>query len=246
MPESLLSRSLVDNKNSFPEYVFVEALRCLEHGSRVLVEPLTTKDWELLEIHSEAMEEGGLLNQISVVYLNQVLELRIAKSSDIVKMQVKEIESYSFAGRETSLSVWPEIVSPSNLSSENVTMSKHPLCVLLIEDTEVVITPKPRAEKKSISWSSPLRLIPTDEDWGEVLYVLSGFSDLESFSAKPMCILVNGDHWPFKCAWARVKGDKPNEKNASERIVKVVASSKVPVNHAGRSSSFTPANFFCR
>jgi hypothetical protein len=58
MPESLLSRSLVDNKNSFPEYVFVEALRCLEHGSRVLVEPLTTKDWELLEIHSEAMEEG--------------------------------------------------------------------------------------------------------------------------------------------------------------------------------------------
>ena len=201
----------------------------------MLVDPLTTEDWELLEIDSEAMEEGGLLNQISVVYLNQILELSIGKSNDLVRMKVKEIEAGSLT--TTKSSIWPEVVTAALLSSgeDDKTMSTKPPCVLMMQDTEVVITPKQRTSKKTMSWSSPLRLIPSDEDWGVAVQVLSEIADVKSFSAAPSCVLVNADHWPYKTMWARIKADKSNGKNVLERVVRVVTSSSVPMDHSGTS-----------
>ena len=235
IPLSLLPCSLRGNQSHFSEFATVEALDRVDYGSRVLVDPLTTEDWELLEIHSQAMEYGGLLNQISVVYLNQMLELSIGTGNDVVRMAVKETESGSFASMESS--VWPEMVTPALLSSgeDDGKSSQTPPCVLMMQDTEVVIAPKPRAQKKTASWSSPLRLLPSDEDWGEVSKDLSDIVDVRSFSVAPSCVLVNTDQWPYKNVWARIRSSKSSGKNASERVVRVVAVSDVPMNQAGTS-----------
>ena len=41
------------------------------------VEPLTVSEWEIIECHALFLENGGLLNQISIVYPNQILELKL-------------------------------------------------------------------------------------------------------------------------------------------------------------------------
>jgi hypothetical protein len=55
----------------------VTPLVSLPDAVSVQVEPLSTSDWESLEVYAELLEEGGLLQQVSVVYPNQVLSLRV-------------------------------------------------------------------------------------------------------------------------------------------------------------------------
>jgi hypothetical protein len=59
-------------------HVTVTPLASLPDAVSVEVEPLSTSDWESLEVNAELLEEGGLLQQVSVVYPNQLLSLRVA------------------------------------------------------------------------------------------------------------------------------------------------------------------------
>lgn len=53
----------------------------------VEVEPLTTSDWESLEVYAQVLEDGGLLQQVSIVYPQQVLLLKVA-DSQMVQVRV--------------------------------------------------------------------------------------------------------------------------------------------------------------
>jgi Peroxisome biogenesis factor 1, N-terminal len=56
-------------------------------AASIEVEPLTTEDWELLEIHSEFLERGALLSQVSIVYPNQTLTLAVG-AFDMVQVRI--------------------------------------------------------------------------------------------------------------------------------------------------------------
>ena len=199
--------------HNLPEFVSVHALSCVKHGTRVLVEPATVEDWELLEIYSDFVERGGLLSQVSVIYQKQNLTLRV-NGIDRVQVQVTEATGSSLV---------------TNCAKED---STRPLsCVLLIQDTEVIVSPKVRPKKKVIPWSSPLRLIPSDVDWGTSCATLSRLTNVEAIYVEPGCVFVHCDQWPFEIQWAQIKLE--NTTLNQMRVVRVMTSSKIPPNDAG-------------
>jgi len=66
--------------------VSVHAIHKIANAGSIQIEPLTVSDWELIEINSEFLEDGGLLSQVSVVYPNQILRLML--SPDFVNVRV--------------------------------------------------------------------------------------------------------------------------------------------------------------
>lgn len=213
LPRSMVS-GLVGISHNLPEFVSVHVLSCVEHGTRVLVEPASVEDWELLEIYTDFVEQGGLLSQVSVIYQNQNLTLRVGDGIDRVQVKVTEATGSSL---------------DTNCAKEDST--RPPPCVLLIQDTEVIVSPKSRPTKKVIPWSSPLRLIPSDIDWGTSCATLSRLTKMEAINVEPGCVLVHCDQWPFESQWAQIKPE--NQTLNQMRVVRVTTSSKIPPNDAG-------------
>jgi len=134
----------------FPEdgafNIHVQALSSISNAQRVEFVPVDVQDWELLEMHSEELENGLLLKQVSIVYHDQILPVFIPRdpestSSFFMTAFVKVIIH----------SLFDESESP---------------CARLVESTEVCIKPLKRGENGGYSYgkSSPLRLLPTLDD----------------------------------------------------------------------------------
>lgn len=62
------------------QFVYVRALSSIVYATDVTLEPLTVEDWDLIDIYSEWFEQGGLLQQVSVIYINQILSLQVPRS----------------------------------------------------------------------------------------------------------------------------------------------------------------------
>lgn len=245
LPESMLS-SLTGthsraNGFTIPDYVSVSALSRVRHATRVLVEPLTTEDWELLEIHGEDMEHGGLLSKVSLVYPKQTLTLPVGRGErDRVHIVIKEAAGgIDHGDSNVSSSLWPALPN-SNLSAIEDDETGAP-CVLLVHDTEVIVIPKPRQTKKTSPWSAPLRLIPTQLDWSQgIMDMLSRMNSVSGeylpVGAEAGCIIVNIDAWAFQGHWARIKRESKSTGN-KEIVVKVVKSARIPIQDAGMLTS---------
>jgi Peroxisome biogenesis factor 1, N-terminal len=121
--------------------VAVKALTLVECATELFVEPVTIEDWELLELDAAWLEEGGLLQQVSLVYAGQVLELRLSNGTSArLGVMPRNFERHHRV-------IWPDD-------------DDAPLpCLRLLADTRVIVAPKPR--KKVCS----LRLVPTREDY---------------------------------------------------------------------------------
>lgn len=225
VPRSMLSVI----SNHIPEFVTVHPLSRVGYGMRVLVEPATVEDWELLEIYSDFMEKGGLLSQVSVIYPKQQLTIRI-DGNDRVKIRVKEITTLSSLNLgNVASSVWPDISSEgSTFGKRTQDGSSLPQCVLLIEDTEMIVEPKTRQRKKNVPWLHPFRLIPSDFDWGSSFKNLSKITGRSSFYVDPGCVLVNTEQWPFESEWAQLRPENSDQM----RVVRVMNSSRVPRHNA--------------
>jgi len=233
-----LPRSLISSESG-EEIVLVRALSCVEYGVRVLVEPETVEDWELLEMYGDFMEEGGLLNQVSVIYPNQTITLRIGDGNDRVRIRVVEATgdtNFNRNGISTECLVWPELPPVRRGSSsnrDNEDESRRPPCVLLIQDTEVIVTPKPRPSKNIPSWSSPLQLIPSDIDWGTSFSTLLNASKRnDTFRVEPSCVLIHHDQWPYESEWAHIQVEHSISSDRITRIVRVTTSSRIPRKNA--------------
>ncbi|CAM9901595.1 unnamed protein product, partial [Discosporangium mesarthrocarpum] len=114
-------------------------------ASRVVMEPWTCDDWEILESNAEHLE-GELLNQVSVVYPGQIIPIWVHRSS-LISLKVTTTFAPGFgAGPGAS-----------------------PLCVRLTANTEVSVSPKPRqrgsgrrdgGQRHVFASSGPLRVCP--------------------------------------------------------------------------------------
>jgi len=231
LPRSMLSRI----SHNVPDFVSVYVLSSVGYATQVLVEPATVEDWELLEIYGDFMEGGGLLSQVSMVYPNQSLTVRVGGGMDRVQIRVTEVTSASSLSLGNDVpSIWPDISSASSSSSsrsgEVGEDNTNLLCVLLVQDTEVIVAPKTRPIKKTIPWLSPLRLIPSDTDWGASFEKLSKLTEREDFHVEPGCVLVHSDQWPSDSKWAQIKTNDPTSNQM--RVVRVTTSPRIPRHDA--------------
>ena len=110
-----------------------------QNEASVELVPQSVEDWELLEIHAEHMENGGLLQQVSVVSDGQILSLTV-KDGDVAQVQIVATE-------------W-----------RNDQRCEHP-CRRLVNDSTVRIKPvlRPRTVN-NCGCSPPLRLSMTTND----------------------------------------------------------------------------------
>ena len=112
---------------------------------------------------------------------------------------------------------------------------------MLMQNTEVVITPKPRPRRKQSLWSKPLQLIPSDEDWGSAFEFLFRNSDSDYGRIDPGCIVVSELFWEFDSEWATIRkavstnaSKKESDRPGSETtLVRIVRSRTVPPAKAG-------------
>jgi hypothetical protein len=215
-----------------PSFVTVQALPMIPHGTRVNVEPVTVDDWELLQVHAEELESGALLHQISLIYPNQRLSLRLQR--DRIQVVVKEILTL-----QDEDSIWPSTAEDAN---DEASSQAAPPCVLLVQDTELIVSPKPRP-KLNNDWSAPLRLVPCQEDLSSSMLELQKqlllAKQCDQLVIPPGCVLVHPECWNTPHEWARIKvvAERANE-NTTTRLVRVIKSSLIRKQQAG-TSSFT-------
>mmetsp|Transcript_94 Transcript_94/g.140 ORF Transcript_94/g.140 Transcript_94/m.140 type:complete len:1060 (-) Transcript_94:72-3251(-) len=216
IPASLVSTA---NPNAL-SHVTVRALASIRHCTRVQMDPRTVEDWELLEVHAQALEQGGLLQQVSVVYHHQSVSLRLpGKTQPVVQLVVREIST-------TTETPWPSLEDEENA-----------MFGLLVSDTEVIISPRPRPRQKTSEWSPPLRLLPCDADWtDEMRHLAETHGDLRSIVVPPGCILVNESSIDgvnkgsaSTTLWAKISKATDDSKSCWARVV---TSSQVPLFQA--------------
>ena len=142
----------------------VRALPVIDNAESVHLEPLSAKDWELLEIHADELESGSLLSQVCVIYPNQRLPIRLGRYGDIAWVKVLGI-GFDRSGHHAGSESDSEISSDEfNNLDENVWHE----CLRLVVNTEIVVVPKLRADDDSPEQSLPtcnLRVYPSDKDY---------------------------------------------------------------------------------
>lgn len=141
--------------------VSIHALSDLIDAISLHVEPVSVEDWELLESNAEWLEDGGLLQQVSIVYPDQIIRLRVG-GLDYANIRILP---ESFLQFQTTINdhdnIWPNQSLRENLDD---TKSSSILCLRLVADTQVIVTPKPRGNNRLSKSLFPLRVVPSLED----------------------------------------------------------------------------------
>lgn len=224
-----------ESSKQLPSRVKVRVITDLSHATRVQVDPVSTEDWELLQVHAEVLENGGLLKQVSLVYTDQQLEFRLpTKQQNTIRVVVKEISTTS----SSSSSLWPDSIDTSDSDALNETVA------LLASNTEVIITPMPRKTDDIVdpeAWSQALQIIPCGEDFGlrPLPNIIPGSQNLPKIT--PGCVLVhpNSIGWnpELFSGWAQMGqcADLGNSEQGSAMAVRLISSSEIPEGVAGTS-----------
>jgi len=178
LPQSLVPGYIVQATTMTNNTVVatVQVLPWLVTASSLQVDPLATEDWELLETSSDFLESGGLLQQVSVVYPNEILQLYMSDTGcDIVRVRVMpsnfrtascvgDNDDSSFSSSSSEEGAYQDYDDDTNESINN-----DQCCLRLVADTEVIIAPKPRRSHSKtpndLDVSQPLRVYPTGDDW---------------------------------------------------------------------------------
>jgi hypothetical protein len=174
IPECLLRGNTsvakqMDDRNVNDDFmlVTVEPMEYIDSASELLVDPVTFHDWELLQANALALEEGQLLQQITVVYSSQVIHLSMPNNNATANL----IVSPRNFQKDDESSIWPKDGTTS--TKNNCTGSSTPFghrrrypCYRLLADTQIIITPKssPQTTMQPLQ-TTLLQLIATRQDY---------------------------------------------------------------------------------
>ena len=177
-------------------YLDAKPLSQVSNAGSIQLEPLTTEDWELIDINSDFLEGGGLLQQVSIVYPNQILTFKLG--TDYVRVKVVSngfISSLQFSSSENEVSDSEDSSHMSLDESEESTQShiteaheslvtnQSNLFLRLVANTQVIVNPKPRARKRdprNFPISTALRIQPSKDDFSHSMKDL--FQDFDMAS----------------------------------------------------------------
>jgi hypothetical protein len=105
---------------------------------------------------------------------------------------------------------------------------------LLLQDTELIISPKLREATDIVDWSEPQRLMPSQDDWNHAMLDLHVLVNAPTFSVSLACVLVHESLWNQRYEWALLAPDDDNLEQANKRLVQVISHSLIPKGQAGR------------
>ncbi|KAL7530177.1 hypothetical protein ACHAXR_008670 [Thalassiosira sp. AJA248-18] len=160
------------NSTSEPVVVSVRPLSNVPISERVTFEPLTISDWEMIEMEASVLEDGGLLNQITVVYPGQIFPIQFGGhldglawikivDEDFGTSSNQRMDTQNFEQSDTSLASDSDFDSSTDSSSDEYEYNslmesgdnsrcRH-RCVRLMAETEVAVIPKPRIRQEEPS-----------------------------------------------------------------------------------------------
>ena len=177
----------------------MRVLPSVEYATRVFVDPLNPEDWDLLQVHADLLEGGGLLKSVSLVYKHQRLTLRIPvyrnrrRMHDLISLVVKDISCTV----DHNISLWPSL----GPSSEHGRIVNEPMYGLVRNDTEIILTPVTPTNVNTRDWSKRMQLIPAMQDIGrDVLVALEAVIPM-LYSIQHVqvgCIFIH----PNSCPWS--------------------------------------------
>jgi hypothetical protein len=168
LPASMVPEGLED--------VNVSVLSVVKNATDLHVEPLSVDDWVLLEANAAWLEQGGLLQQVSLVYPDQILTL-CAGGRDVVRVRVA---SSNFDSKQ---SLWPG-------DDDDTDVSSTPKCLRLVADTQVIVAPKTKAVEQT-SYTAKLTVVPAISDYSESILELAGLLSVSLTDAAPCCAVVH-------------------------------------------------------
>jgi hypothetical protein len=155
----------------------VSALSDVKNATDLHVEPLSFDDWVLLQANAEWLEQGGLLQQVSLVYPDQILTL-CAGGRDVVRVRVA---STNFGPKQ---SLWPGDDDDTGVSSTSK-------CLRLVADTQVIVAPKTNAGGEQTGYTTKLIVVPAISDYSESILELAGLLGVSLTDAEPCCVVVH-------------------------------------------------------
>ena len=131
LPEIELPSCVTPQGFHHGDQVLVKPLTRVRDAVSVQLEPLTTTDWELIEHNAQLLEEGGFLRQVSLIYPNQMLSLRVS-NRDVAQVVVlphtdeslRHIQCWRLSAN-TEVSVKPP--SSINVSAQKSAFETHRL-----------------------------------------------------------------------------------------------------------------------
>ena len=180
-----LPASLIPDGCSDHAMVHVAALASVRDAEMLQVQPLTSADWELLETRAEFLEEGALLQQVSIVYAGQLIPLWVG-AKDVAWIRVLPD---NFEGTQDS--VWPELdAAASQGSCLSLSATTCTGCLRLVRDTRICVAPKPRRPKEPSSMSPPLRVYTTQDDYCMPMLRLAESFGKRQVAATPGTVVV--------------------------------------------------------
>ena len=238
--------------NALPSRVEVRIVpTALHYATRVRVDPVTTEDWELLQIHAQVLENGALLKQVSILYQGQQLELRLAamnqRQEDRIRVIVKEL---SITVDDMSSSPWPELSStnsdPSGDAYDDEPQSA--IVAILSSNTEIIVTPMPQRAEETfdpMAWSEPLQVIASAQDaFGLQAFSSSSILGIHKSTPKvsPGCVMVHPHSIPWDnyagSGWAQIMVQlSSSDTTVKTKVlpVQLITSQTIPEDTAGTS-----------
>lgn len=215
--------------------VEVAVLLSLEDTDAVSVEPLTYEDWELLETGAQFLEGGALLQQVTVVFSDQILPLWVGRR-DIARVRVLPASFQKVA-------VWPTQDTGKGNNSK--------FCCRLVQDTKFIVAPKTRHENgpNGSTQYQKMRVYPTKSDYCLATNKLAESLGVTQVSTSPGTVVLNPsarqsipgldleDSTAIAVVWNAGQGWS-NESSGRSCILQVVFSDRVPTEHVGE---FHPA-----
>jgi hypothetical protein len=216
----------------FPEGIEelnVSALSEVKNATDLHVEPLSFDDWVLLQANADWLEQGGLLQQVSLVYPGQILTL-CAGGRDVVRVRVA---STSFGPKQ---SLWPGDDDHRGVSS---TLK----CLRLVAETQVIVAPNTKAVEQTRD-TAKLTVVPAINDYSESILELAGLLGVSLTDAAPCCAVVHpstfsralgpSDTSQFAFAIVSVVNDDDTESSADPSRTAIVRVS--PSEHVSEDS----------
>ena len=220
-----LQASLIPEGYADNTLVHVAALPFVQDADVLHVEPLTSEDWELLETRASYLEQGALLQQVSLVYSGQEIPLWVG-DRDVAWVRILPS---NFDKSEAPNSAWPDLKKWGSSYHQNSTTTAP--CLRLVRDTRVSVAPKPRSSNnnRQAQWSPPLRVYTTQNDYGVAMLELAKKFD------KPQVATTPGTVWAATSAKSLFPGLQ-NDENCALVLVHDAANGNISDDLSGNAS----------
>jgi len=148
--------------------VWIRVVSQVKAAKEVTVEALSNRDWALIQQYSEWLENGGFLQQVSLVYNNQEIAVHLPDDSVVWVRTVRLDKEH-----DTSKMIWPDDDTDDD-GKYDEDHSHESWYRRILADTELVLLPAPTENGDDDATVTAFRLQPALEEYSLSMQQLYG------------------------------------------------------------------------